>query len=211
MMRRSPFNQLFLLPPLTDFLSLLSSSGSGYSAVSTSANDVWNKLPQQAQGRFSAIIKTFWRKFVKPGQDSGVPVAALGKMFISMGENLSPEAIADIFKQFDQDGNGMVDLEEFIMGTVQYLWDQSNRSDIKAESEVVKLKNAELTNDDEEGDDDDDDEEEEMPEELAGLDPAEQQRRLLSMSLSTMFLGTALVVLFSDPMTDVLGGHVTCY
>ena len=209
MMRRSPFNQLFLLPPLTDFLSLLSSSGSGYSAVSTSANDVWNKLPQQAQGRFSAIIKTFWRKFVKPGQDSGVPVAALGKMFISMGENLSPEAIADIFKQFDQDGNGMVDLEEFIMGTVQYLWDQSNRSDIKAESEVVKLKNAELTNDDEEGDDDDD--EEEMPEELAGLDPAEQQRRLLSMSLSTMFLGTALVVLFSDPMTDVLGGHVTCY
>ena len=95
------------------------------------------------------------------------------------------------------------------MGTVQYLWDQSNRSDIKAESEVVKLKNAELTNDDEEGDDDDD--EEEMPEELAGLDPAEQQRRLLSMSLSTMFLGTALVVLFSDPMTDVLGGHVTCY
>jgi len=210
-MRRSPFNQLFLLPPLTDFLSLLSSSGSGYSAVSTSANDVWNKLPQQAQGRFSAIIKTFWRKFVKPGQDSGVPVAALGKMFISMGENLSPEAIADIFKQFDQDGNGMVDLEEFIMGTVQYLWDQSNRSDIKAESEVVKLKNAELTNDDEEGDDDDDDEEEEMPEELAGLDPAEQQRRLLSMSLSTMFLGTALVVLFSDPMTDVLGGNVTCY
>ena len=95
------------------------------------------------------------------------------------------------------------------MGTVQYLWDQSNRSDFKAESEVVKLKNAELTNDDEEGDDDDD--EEEMPEELAGLDPAEQQRRLLSMSLSTMFLGTALVVLFSDPMTDVLGGNVTCY
>jgi len=29
--------------------------------------------------------------------------------------------------------------------------------------------------------------------------------------LSTMFLGTALVVLFSDPMTDVLGGNVTCY
>lgn len=130
-------------------------------------------------------------------------------MFVSMGENLSPEEIADIFKQFDQDGNGMVDLEEFIMGTAQYLWDQSNRSDVKAESEVVKQKqSAELnaTNDDddcEEGGDD----EEEMPEELAGLDPAEQQRRLLSMSLSTMFLGTALVVLFSDPMTDVLGGN----
>jgi Ca2+-binding EF-hand superfamily protein len=32
-------------------------------------------------------------------------------MFISMSENLSPEAIAAIFKQFDQDGNGMVDIE----------------------------------------------------------------------------------------------------
>jgi len=129
-------------------------------------------------------------------------------MFVSMGENLSPEEIADIFQQFDQDGNGMVDLEEFIMGTVQYLWDQSNRSDIKAEAEVVKQKkSAELTNDDGDDEEDDDDEEEEMPEELAGLDPAEQQRRLLSMSLSTMFLGTALVVLFSDPMTTVLGGN----
>ena len=145
---------------------------------------------------------------MKPGQDSGVPLAALGKMFVSMGENLSPEEIADIFQQFDQDGNGMVDLEEFIMGTVQYLWDQSNRSDIKAEAEVVKQKkSAELTNDDGDDEEDDDDEEEEMPEELAGLDPAEQQRRLLSMSLSTMFLGTALVVLFSDPMTTVLGGN----
>ena len=65
-----------------------------------------------------------------------------------------------------------------------------------------------ITNDDDEGEEgDDDDDEEEMPKELAGLDPAEQQRRLLSMSLSTMFLGTALVVLFSDPMTDVLGGN----
>ena len=45
-----------------------------------------------------------------------------------------------------------------------------------------------------------------MPEELAGLDPAEQQRRLLTMSCTTMGLGTLLVVLFSDPMTDVLGG-----
>ena len=50
-----------------------------------------------------------------------------------------------------------------------------------------------------------DDEEEEMPDELADLEPAEQQRRLLSMSLTTMGLGTLLVVLFSDPMTDALG------
>ena len=137
------------------------------------------------QRRFTAIIKNFWRKFVKPGQDQGVPVSALGKMFISMGENLSPDEIDHIFNQYDkvrpfssflvnahcalssfnqawnrsmfhvlplsrssfllsdlylhrQDGNGVVDLNEFIMGTVQYLWDQSHRSDIKHEAELAK-------------------------------------------------------------------------
>ena len=54
------------------------------------------------QSRFAAIIKNFWRKFVKPGQDHGVPVSALGKMFISMGENLSPEEIDHIFMQYDK-------------------------------------------------------------------------------------------------------------
>lgn len=36
-----------------------------------------------------------------------------------------------------QDGNGVVDLNEFIMGTVQYLRDQSHRSDIKHEAELA--------------------------------------------------------------------------
>jgi len=142
----------------------------GYAAVCTSANDVWNKLPPHAQGRFAAIIKNFWRKFVKPGQDSGVPRAALGKMFISMGENLEPEEIETIFKQFDLDGNGVVDLDEFIKGTVQYLWDHSHRSDIKHESMLVKQHSSisdneldRLGGDDAEEDEEDEDEEEEMP------------------------------------------------
>lgn len=78
------FNEINLVAlPYSPRASLLSFSGTNttgadYSAVSTSANDVWNKLPPHAQNRFSAIIKTFWRKFVKPGQDCGVPLAALG-------------------------------------------------------------------------------------------------------------------------------------
>jgi len=52
---------------------------------------------------------------------------------------------------------------------------------------------------------DDEEEEEEMPEELADLSPEEQQSRLFHMSFTTMGLGTLLVIIFSDPMTDVLG------
>ena len=45
-----------------------------------------------------------------------------------------------------------------------------------------------------------------MPEELVGLEPAEQQRRLMRMSFTTMGIGTLLVVLFSDPMTGAASG-----
>ena len=65
---------------------------------------------------------------------------------------------------------------------------------------IVKSKSQEVSD----SDDDDDDDDEEMPEELQNLDPSEQQRQLLLMSFRTMGIGTLLVVLFSDPMTDVL-------
>jgi hypothetical protein len=54
------------------------------------------------------------------------------------------------------------------------------------------------------GEDEEEEEEEEMPPDLVSLAPEEQQRRLLQMSLTTMGLGTFLVVLFSDPMTGWL-------
>ncbi len=48
------------------------------------------------------------------------------------------------------------------------------------------------------------DEEEEVPEDLADLSPQQQQFRIKVRSAWMMGLGTALVLLFSDPMVDVL-------
>jgi Ca2+/Na+ antiporter len=194
-------------------LALNTESGNQYNAIATTATDVWNKLPAHAQQRFTSIIKNFWRRFVRKEDDSGVAVAALGKMFASMGEDLSPEEIQNIFKQFDVDHNGSVDLEEFILGTTTYLWEHINTTSSRIISHEVenvkKFVNSAMDSDNEtqeEGEEDDEEEdEEEMPEELAGLDPETQQRRLMQMSFTTMGLGTFLVVLFSDPMTDVLG------
>jgi len=200
-----------LLQYSKDSTGLISPDAPGYESIDTSATAVWNKLPPHAQQRFTAIIKNFWRKFVKKEDDTGVAVAALGKMFVTMGEDLSPDEIQNIFRQFDVDHNGSVDLEEFVLGTTTYLWEHKNSNTVKMELANVRkvVKEAHLmASDDENGEDDgeeEEEEEEEMPEELAGLDPETQQRRLMQMSFTTMGLGTALVVLFSDPMTDVLG------
>merc|ERR1712107_696419 len=55
----------------------------------------------------------------------------------------------------------------------------------------------------EDGDDDYADEEN-MPEDLADLSPEMQQSLLTKRAFSKMFLGTVLVLLFSDPMCDLL-------
>merc|ERR1711924_449478 len=52
-------------------------------------------------------------------------------------------------------------------------------------------------------DGEEEDEEEEVPEDLADLPPDEQQRRIILRSLWMMGFGTALVLLFSDPLVEV--------
>ena len=52
---------------------------------------------------------------------------------------------------------------------------------------------------------DSDADEEEIPEDLAHLSPAEQHRRILLRASWMMSLGTALVLVFSDPAVEVLG------
>lgn len=49
-----------------------------------------------------------------------------------------------------------------------------------------------------------DEEEEEMPEDLADLSPEQQLKRVLFRSCWMMGLGTMMVLIFSDPMVDVL-------
>mmetsp|Transcript_103204 Transcript_103204/g.179042 ORF Transcript_103204/g.179042 Transcript_103204/m.179042 type:complete len:232 (+) Transcript_103204:2-697(+) len=53
-------------------------------------------------------------------------------------------------------------------------------------------------------DDDEDEEEEDMPEDLEHLDPDEQQRRILLRSAGKMGLGSVILLVFSDPMVDVM-------
>lgn len=54
------------------------------------------------------------------------------------------------------------------------------------------------------GDDEEEEEDEEVPEDLAHLPPEVQQQRIIMRSLKMMATGTALVLLFSDPMVEVL-------
>jgi len=62
-----------------------------------------------------------------------------------------------------------------------------------------------------EEDDEEEEEEEDIPEDLAHLPPDQQKRRILLRAFWMMGLGTLIVLIFSDPMVDVLsaiGDHL---
>jgi len=52
--------------------------------------------------------------------------------------------------------------------------------------------------------DEDSEEQEEEPEEFKNLDPQVKEYFILSKSLRMMLLGTLVVLIFSDPMVDIL-------
>jgi Ca2+/Na+ antiporter len=152
---------------------------------------------------------------------SAVSKKILGSMLLAMGEELTAEEVLSVFEKFDVDRSETIDLEEFVAGTTQYLWDRHEHpSTILEVSQAAMLHNnkgksvgedneeeKDEEKDEEDVDEEDEDEDEEavMPEELLGMDPAEQQRRLLQSSAIGMAMGTALVVIFSDPMAEAFG------
>jgi len=50
----------------------------------------------------------------------------------------------------------------------------------------------------------DDDDEEDCPEDLKDIDPDVKMRKILLRSFTMMLTGTIVVLVFSDPMVDVL-------
>ncbi len=56
----------------------------------------------------------------------------------------------------------------------------------------------------ESGEESEDEDEDEIPDDLKSLSPEQQQRQIKLRSLGMMGLGTAIVIIISDPMVDVL-------
>jgi Ca2+/Na+ antiporter len=98
-----------------------------------------------------------------------------------------------------------VDFNEFVCGVVRYI--NSHQQILEGTKqkglELLRLGSSDL----EAGDGDEEnpeDEEEEMPEDLAHLSPEEQQQRLKMRAAYYLIIGTGLVIIFSDPMVNVL-------
>lgn len=117
--------------------------------------------------------------------------------FRDFHENIKEEEMDSLFKKFDTDGNGTISFDEFIGMAYVLITEDRHASPETHEAEHAVIEN--IHSQDVEGE-----EEEEMPEDFVDLSPEEQQRAIKLRAFVILAIGTTLVILFSDPMVDVM-------
>ena len=124
-------------------------------------------------------------------------------LFRDLNEGITEEEMDSLFKEFDEDDNGSISLDEFIGVAYLLIKLQESRGTVgngrrSAERQSMSLSNSAFSNSDE------DEEEEDLPEDLTNLPPDQQQAAIKKKAFRMLLAGSALVLYFSDPMVDVL-------
>jgi Ca2+/Na+ antiporter len=116
-------------------------------------------------------------------------------------ESIEEETMAEIFRNLDVNRIGSISFDQFITACyVLIKADQLEKHGSKAQNKITPIAQQAITTFLE----DDKEEQEEIPKEIADLSPAEQQVAIKKNSFTMLFVGTVLIVLFSDPVVHVL-------
>lgn len=133
------------------------------------------------------LIRSFFLRYDQDRSNS-MNVEELRNLLRDLGEPMKVSEVRELLASFDHDKDNQLSFDEFCHFVVN-LVDRRKKGELTA----VAVE-----------DDDDDDDEEEMPSDLLHLSPKQQQRRIILRSFGMMLAGMALVILFSDPVVDVL-------
>jgi Ca2+/Na+ antiporter len=127
--------------------------------------------------------------------------------FRDFHETITEDEMDRLFKKFDVDESGYISLDEFIGLAYQIIKTKEERTQAIMDGSVrgattatrAALADSALSDAAAEGE-----EEEEVPEEFTMLTPDQQQTAIKRRAFVMLFIGTVMVVVFSDPMVDVM-------
>lgn len=121
-------------------------------------------------------------------------------------ENIKPSDLDAVFLQFDQNRDDTIDYKEFIHACYIIIKEAGKRgtSEHEHNESMTSIGDYPVVQNIFSPEGEDDEEEEEVPEDFLNLGPEQQQSAIKRRAFFMLFMGTALVLLFSDPMVDVL-------
>jgi Ca2+/Na+ antiporter len=169
--------------------------------------------------RLRSLLRPFFRKYDRNG-DLSIDSDELRLLLQDIGEAVDDTDFHRLMLEMDTNRDGSIDFDEFVVamrllvegrvdGTmaigdsgVSGAGSANRKSSGAATPGAAENGRAGGGGEDDDGDDSDGDEE--IPEEFQHLSPKAQQRAILIRSCIMMAVGTVTVVLFSDPMVDIL-------
>eukprot|EP00930_Biecheleria_cincta_P018780 TRINITY_DN1450_c2_g1_i1.p1 TRINITY_DN1450_c2_g1~~TRINITY_DN1450_c2_g1_i1.p1 ORF type:complete len:596 (+),score=112.64 TRINITY_DN1450_c2_g1_i1:57-1790(+) len=138
---------------------------------------------------------TMWHKKYTSADSGRITVANFDMLLRDLGLDGSVDA-KQLFAKVDANHDGTIDRVEF-QECFKILASLPPSQTPQRRRKAIVTQPAE--------EEEEEEEEESMPEEWQHLEPAEQKRQILLKACYQMGLGTLLVLIFSDPMVDVLG------
>lgn len=159
------------------------------------------------------LLIPFYRLY-DTNRDNRISLEEFRMILVNLREKIGLGMQKRLFNAVDEDRNGYINFQEFVTCMIAFSLERDAADfddEVVVESprlhperirrEKSGTENGSLASSQE----DPEEEEEDMPDDLSGLSPEEQQRRLKARALYSMTIGTVLVLVFSDPMTDMLG------
>lgn len=165
-------------------------SKDGYGSVSSDHSHPSAKVMEYLR----SVLKVAFDKYDL--DNSGTIGRSEFKVFLrDFHENVTDDEISTLFTKYDNDGSGNIDYNEFVQACY-FIITSVHHTTKSSTSEIERHIASNLK--------EDDDEEDEIPEDIASLSPDEQQRAIKKKAFIMLAAGTSLVLLFSDPMVDVM-------
>lgn len=169
--------------------------------------------------RMVKLLGPFFKQYDK-NHDQSISQEEFQMIFRDLNEtNMTRQAIVELFQAADTDNDTTINFEEFVACFMSFAMDPGNSLEASIKPPSVSLTppvtvtppppdpeapQARDAGGDPEDDEEEGEEQEEPPPDLADLSPAEQQWAIKKRAGFKMLLGTALVIVFSDPMVDLL-------
>ena len=158
----------------------------------------------KVKAKVEKFIGSFFKKYDE-NKDGKMDRTEMKLLMKDLNEPSDDATIQNLFDRADDDRSGTIDIHEF--NNLMFDFMKENIGGPKQTQMSNPASSAGSLNAPAAGAADvgaESEEEDEIPEEWADLDPKEQQKRIVRRSMFLMCTGTFFVLLFSDPMCDVL-------